>query len=39
MAGRRRPVNKRQSARKFRKQVAKTQKVNIARPTRGGGRM
>lgn len=35
----RKPVNKRASARKFRKQSKKTNSVNFARPGRGGFRL
>lgn len=35
----RRPVNKRRSARKFRKQVGKTKALNVAKPGRGGFRL
>lgn len=36
---RRRPVNKRSSARRFRGQVKRTKRPNVARPGRGGYRM
>lgn len=39
MAGRRRPVNKARSAGKFRKQVSKTKRLNVAVPGRGGFRL
>lgn len=35
----RRPVDKKRSARSFRKQVRKTKSANIARPGRGGYRL
>lgn len=35
----RRPVNKRRSAGKFRKQVRKTHPANMAKPGRGGFRI
>lgn len=36
---RRRPVNKKRSARKFRKAVGKTARANVVRPGRGGYRL
>lgn len=35
----RRPVNKRRSARSFRKDVRKTRAVNLVAPSRGGYRL
>lgn len=35
----RKAVNKRRSAKKFRKQVKKTKLVNLSRPARGGFRL
>lgn len=35
----RRPVNKRRDAKKFRKNTVKTKRANIARPMRGGIRL
>lgn len=37
--GKRRPVNKQRSAGKFRAQIKKTKKVNVAKPGRGGFRL
>lgn len=39
MRGRRRPVSKSRSARKFRKDVSKTRAVNLAKPGRAGFRL
>lgn len=36
---RRRPVNKKKSAKRFRKSIGKTARVNVTRPGRGGYRL
>lgn len=39
MRGRRRPVRKGRSARKFRRDVGRTKAANLAKPGRGGFRL